>query len=253
MTNEPTGDAPITTAADPVAAGPAKTMFGESAIPEAVTDDKSVMDGAVDEAGMAENKRLMEADPETLNDEEKAQRKVLEDAKAAELAKNVPEKYEVKLPEGMDTDTTLLEKISPVFKELNITGEQAQKLVDVYAPHIKEQMDNLEKTLKDQQESNFQKFVTDERKNTMDKLGATAKDELIFAAKSRDRFLSKETQELLNAAGISNNFNFISDLIRIGKQVSEAKLVDGKGVKPSKDSTDGEILYGDTHKSNKEN
>ena len=102
-------------------------------------------------------------------------------------------------------------------------------------------------------EANFQKFVAEERKNTMEKLGATAKDELIFAAKARDRFYSKETQDLLNASGISNNFNFISDLIKQGRQISEAKLVDGKGVRANEKATDGEILYGDTHKPNKEN
>lgn len=241
------GAAPITTTAAPAeGTSPAKTMFGESATPEAVTG-KSVMTEAVDEAGQAENKRLMEADDKTLSAEELAAKKVLTDAKTAELAKNVPEKYEVKLPEGMEKDTSLLEKISPVFKSMNITGEQAQKLVDVYAPHIKEQMEKQANDLKAAQEANFQKFVSEERKNTMEKLGAQAKDELIFAAKSRDRFLSPETQELLNAAGISNNFSFISDLIRIGKQISEAKLVDGKGVHPKQSKSDGEVLYGDTH------
>ena len=251
MANEPTGDAPIPSAAAPVA-DPAKTMFGESAIPAAVTD-KSIMAEAVDEAGQAENKRLMEADDKTLSPEELADKKVLMDAKTAELAKNVPEKYEVKLPEGLDKDTSLLEKITPVFKSMNITGEQAQKLVDVYAPHFKEQMEKQANDLKAASEANFQKFVAEERKNTMEKLGATAKDELIFAAKSRDRFLSPETQELLNAAGISNNFNFISDLIRVGKQISEAKLVDGKGVRAGEQRSDGDILYGDSHKPNKEN
>jgi hypothetical protein len=250
MANEE-GAAPITTTAAPTVSD-AKTMFGESAIPAAATDDKSILDGAVDEAGLAENKRLMEADDKTLSAEELAAKKVLTDAKQAEAAKNVPEKYEVKLPEGLEKDTSLLEKITPVFKELNITGEQAQKLVDVYGPHIKEQMELQEKKSQEAAEANFQKFVVEERKNTMDKLGASAKDELIFAAKSRDRFLSPETQALLNASGISNNFNFISDLIRLGRSISEAKLVDGKGVRNNEKTSDGEILYGDTHKPSKE-
>lgn len=231
----------------------ATTMFGDSAKPEAATEGKSILDGAVDEAGQAENKRLMEADDKTLSPEELQTKKALLDAKQAELNKNVPEKYEVKLPEGLDQDTALLEKITPVFKELRITGEQAQKLVDVYAPHFKEQMANLEKSIREASEENFNKFVSDERKNTMDKLGSRAQEELVFAAKSRDRFLSKETQELLNAAGISNNYSFISDLIRMGKQISEAKLVEGRGVRQNEKLSDGEILYGDTHKPKKEN
>ena len=203
----------------------------------------SVLDGALDEAGQAENKRLMEADEKTLNDEEKAQRKVLVDAKMAELAKTIPEKYEVKLPEGFVKEGDMLEKMTPVFKEVGLTGAALQKLVDVYAPLIKQQTESQQKSFNDAQEANFKSFNDSEKKNAMEKLGANAKTELVFAAKSRDRFFSKESQELLNATGIANNFNFISDLIKIGRSISEAKLVDGKQVTVNT-KTDGEVLYG---------
>ena len=203
----------------------------------------SILDGAIDEAGLAENKRILEADPKTLKPEELETRKELEEAKKAEAAKSVPEKYEVKLPEGMEKDTGLLDKITPVFKEIGITGEQAQKIVDVYAPYVKQQFEAKAKAFQEAQEVNFKNFLESEKKNTMDKLGADAKNQLIFAAKSRDRFLSKETQELLNAAGIANNHSFISDLIRMGKAISEEKLVEGKRI-TSDQRTDGEILYG---------
>ena len=204
---------------------------------------KSILDESIDEAGQAENKRLLEADPKTLNEKELEVRKGLEEAKKAELAKTVPEKYEVKLPDGMSTDTALLDKMTPVFKKMGITGAQAQELVDVYAPYVKADFEAKQKAFQDAQESNFKNFLETERKNTMEKLGANAKSDLVFAAKSRDRFLSKETQEMLNAAGIANNYNFISDLIRMGKAISEDKLVEGKRITVDK-RTDGEVLYG---------
>lgn len=222
--------------------------------PESILDkppdsvgDKSILDESLDEAGQAENKRLLEADPKTLNADELAARKVLEDAKAAEAAKTIPEKYVLKLPDGMTEDAALMGKITPIFKEIGITGEQAQKIVDVYAPYVQAKFAEQQKAFLAAQENNFKNFLEAERKTTMEKLGANAKQELVFAAKSRDRFLSKETQELLNAAGIANNHAFITDLIRIGKAISEDKLVEGTRRNVSTKS-DGQVLYGDTHK-----
>jgi len=210
---------------------------------KAPSSEKSIMDDSIDEAGQAENKRLLEADPKTLNEEELKARGVLEEAKRTEAAKTVPEKYELKLPDGMSTDMGLIEKLTPTLKEIGITGEQAQKLADIYAPHIKAQSEAQQKSFQDAQETNFKNFLESEKKNTMDKLGANAKADLVFAAKSRDRFLSKESQEMLNAAGIANNYSFISDLIRMGKAISEEKLVEGKRV-TSDTRSDGEVLYG---------
>ena len=232
-------------AVEPKTAAPVTKAPGSilDAPPDAASD-KSILGDALDEAGQAENKRLLEADVKTLSPEELGRRKELEDANKAEAAKTVPEKYDVKLPEGMAQDTGLIEKMTPVFKEMGITAAQAQKLTDVYAPYVQAKFAEQQKAFTEAQENNFKNFLETERKNTMDKLGANAKQELVFAAKSRDRFLSKDTQEMLNAAGIANNFSFISDLIRIGKAISEDKLVPGRGVRPGSNKSDGEVLYG---------
>lgn len=51
-------------------------------------------------------------------------------AKADAAAKVIPEKYELKAPEGITLDAAVLDVFTPVFKELGLTQEQAQKLVD---------------------------------------------------------------------------------------------------------------------------
>ncbi|WP_241686043.1 peptidase, partial [Salmonella enterica] len=43
-----------------------------------------------------------------------------------------PEKYAFTAPEGQELDTSALAQFEPVARELNLTQEQAQKLVDVY-------------------------------------------------------------------------------------------------------------------------
>lgn len=51
-----------------------------------------------------------------------------------------PEKYELKVPEGLPEgtsfDTSAFEKAEPLFRDLGLTGEQAQKVVDTYAKDI---------------------------------------------------------------------------------------------------------------------
>jgi hypothetical protein len=57
-----------------------------------------------------------------------------------------PEKYgDWKLPEGYQLDTGVSETASGLFKELNLTQDQAQKLVDFYSEHaIKSSKETLD-------------------------------------------------------------------------------------------------------------
>lgn len=62
-----------------------------------------------------------------------------------------PEKYESwKVPDGYELDSALVEEASPIFKELGLTQDQTQKLVDIYGKHAlatsKEAMDSWMET-----------------------------------------------------------------------------------------------------------
>ena len=48
------------------------------------------------------------------------------------IAPTVPEKYDFKAPEGQSLDAALVERATPIFKELGLTQDAAQKLVDFY-------------------------------------------------------------------------------------------------------------------------
>lgn len=51
-----------------------------------------------------------------------------------EEAEGAPEKYEpFELPDGMDLDQAALDAVEPIFRELNLTQEQAQRLVSYEA------------------------------------------------------------------------------------------------------------------------
>ena len=65
-------------------------------------------------------------------------------------ADEIPEKYEFQMPEGMEMDATLADAATPIFKELGLTQEQADKVVGIYAEHAKSQADQQIETFKTQ-------------------------------------------------------------------------------------------------------
>jgi len=183
-------------------------------------EDKSVLDaaGAEEKAAKdAEEKRLLEAKEEDLNDADKAKRADLVKAKdAAEKASQVPDKYEFKVPEGFTLDQGFVDKITPVLKDAKISQGDAQKLADVYVEQLK--------GYKQDEKNNFDSYVSGLKKECQEKL---SKEELAFAAKARDRFVSKELLEKLNTSGFANDIELVRLFITIGKSISEDKLIEG--------------------------
>lgn len=191
---------------------------------------------AAREAQEAENKRLLEADEKSLTPEELAKKKELIKAQETAKAKSVPEKYEVKV-EGYEVDQTMLEKLSPVFKELKLTQEAVQKIANVYAPLVQAQVE------KQQQDSinHFKEITNGWKEETNKLLGAEPAKELRFAAKFLNKFGSPELREMMKETGVGNHPELVKALIKAGKAISEDAFVD-----PSKQSSGVgglEIIY----------
>ena len=118
------------------------------------TEDGDVSEGtdtlmSVDDTDQSEDDGNVEADDTSKDDVEASSDKAKEgegdgkseDADKGDKDKNeaAPEKYEdFKLPEGMEVNTDLLDKATPVFKELNLTQDQAQKMVDLQTTFVSE-------------------------------------------------------------------------------------------------------------------
>jgi hypothetical protein len=148
---------PATTPTDAVVVGDSLLAKADQPV---VSKDESVLDtaGAEEKAAReAEDKRLLEAKDEDLKTPEEKTRKaelvkVKADADAKALAeekkKGVPDKYDLKAPEGMILDEKALAKITPVFKELALTQIQAQGLTNFFAQIMKDKTTNDEAVLK---------------------------------------------------------------------------------------------------------
>lgn len=148
-----------------------------------------------------------------------------------------PEKYvDFKLPEGMTADKATMDAFTPVAKELNLTQDQAQKLVDLQANAIANQQNaNL---------AHFNKIRDDWKNETIQALGPNHKEELAAAARFVDRFGTPELRKLLNDTGLGNNKDFVQAFIKAGKAISEDKFVEGKrdGGGPAQKSA-AQIIY----------
>ena len=236
-------DQTVTTETTPTESAVQETLLSKADQP-VVSENESVLDtaGAEEKAAReAENKRILEADETTLTPEEKTTKEGLVKAKqeaadkaVAEIkAKGVPEKYDIKPPEGFTFDEKLAAEVTPIFKEAGLTNAQAQKMVDYHAKWQTQQATRSEEITKKWNEDNI--------KETLTALGSNAKSELAYVGKVK-AMLSPETIEAFNASGIGNMKNFIYDMAKIGRLFSEEHLVnDKKSAAPAK--SDAEILY----------
>lgn len=141
-----------------------------------------------------------------------------------------PEEYdEFDIPEGVKSlDEKTLDGFKGIAKELNLTQEQAQKLVDFDAQRELAQHEMAKKWAEDfKQRPNYQ-------------------EELRFAAKGRD-FLAQDNPDLkqiLADPRIGNNPTFIRALEKVGRTVSEDDMHDG-GSRASKTQSVEDVMFGD--------
>jgi hypothetical protein len=159
------------------------------------------------------------------------------DGQADEASEGAPEAYaDFTLPEGMEVDKELLEEFNPIAKDLNLTQEQAQSLVDL-------QTKQMQKFSEAQQEA-WQSVLTEwneTAKNDQEIGGAEYNAKVATAKKALDEFGTPELLEALDATGVGNHPELIRVFYRIGKLVEDDTINFGKASAPTK--TAAQILY----------
>ena len=131
-----------------------------------------------------------------------------------------PEQYEFQAPEGQAFDAAVLEAYSDVAKELNLSQEDAQKLLDKVAPVMQaRQQEQIAQVQED-----WANATRADKELGGDKLDAS----LSVAKKALDAFATPELKTLLNQSGLGNNPEVIRFMYRAGKAMSEDKIVTGR-------------------------
>lgn len=196
--------APTSTAAD-TTASTAEKLYGGAKGSETQdqTADKSAQSGAA---------------PTAPDDATKAST----DAKA-ETQVN----YEFKAPEGKEFDPEVIAEYSKVAKELNLSQESAQRVLDAMGPKLAERQTAQIEALRN--------GWADSSKTDKEFGGERLSENLSVAKKALDAFGTNELRALLNETGIGNHPEVIRFMFRAGKAISEDKFVSGSknDAKPS--------------------
>ncbi len=147
-----------------------------------------------------------------------------------------PEKYEFKAGEGFELDTEALKDFEPVARELNLTNEQAQKLVDAY-PKILAGVQQRQAEAWQAQTEQWAADVKADKEIGGDKLTAN----LSAAQRALDLFGTPELKTYLNDTGLGNHPDLVKAFVKIGKAMSEDGMVDGSN---QGQRSAAEVLYG---------
>lgn len=147
-----------------------------------------------------------------------------------------PEKYEFQAGEGVELDAEALKDFEPVARELNLTNEQAQKLVDAY-PKILAGVQQRQADAWQAQTEEWAATVKADKEIGGDKLTAN----LGVAQRALDTFGTLELKEYLNGTGLGNHPELVKAFVKVGKAMSEDGVVTGK---ESGQRSAAEVLYG---------
>lgn len=140
-----------------------------------------------------------------------------DDKAGTEGSEAQPDTYsDFNLPEGMTVDAKAIEQATPVFKELGLNQEQAQKVVDTYAKLVQESSQ--------QQINDFNQLKADWREESSKdaEIGGDKFNENIGVAKQAlDKFGTPELKQLMDDYGIGNHPEVIRLMVRVGKTIVE--------------------------------
>lgn len=150
----------------------------------------------------------------------------------------VPEKYDLKLPEGSQLESDYVAQISAYAKERGMSNEQAQEILN--------RESGLVSSFASKQMEKFNQTVDEWAKATeSDKEigGPNVKQNIEMANRVIKRFATPEFSKGLVETGFGNHPEFVRIFTRIGKAMSEDQLV-VRGSEPAPTKSVAETLYG---------
>jgi hypothetical protein len=209
-----------------------------STAPESVAATADKLYGNTQKAPATQDRKAADAAPAGKEPAPPA----AEEAKAPAEAPKAPEAYEFKAPEGRVFDSEVMASYSQVAKELNLSQESAQRLLDAVGPKMAErQMAMIEAT---------RNGWADNSKSDREFGGEKLSENLGVAKKALDAFGTTELRTLLNETGLGNHPELIRFMFRAGKAISEDRMVTGAATQakagPRSFADLAEALYSNT-------
>lgn len=141
------------------------------------------------------------------------------------------------MPEGVELDSALLTEAAPLFKELGLTQDQAQKLIDFQAKQVQasseSNVDAFNQLMNDWQEQS---------KNDKEFGGDKFEENVGIARSAIDKFGTPELKQLLEEHGVGNHPEVIRFMVKVGKLTAE-DVPGGTNTPPSKAQDRVSLLY----------
>ena len=175
----------------------------------------------------------MKTEPKTEpSTETKVETKPEGEAKPADA--KAPEAYaEFKAPEGFTINKAAVEAALPVFKELGLTQDQAQKLVDIQTKREAE----LSKSNQGEYTAIREGWRKDVLANADLSAGGKIKPEILETMGRAidglgDPALAKSFRQSLDITGVGDNPAFVKAFYKLSQQLTEGRPVQGGGPSP---------------------
>lgn len=150
-----------------------------------------------------------------------------------------PEHYAFKPVEGVQLSGEVLGSFSEAARELNLTQDAAQHMLDRVAPVIARQQQAAMQAVNEQWVSQ----VKADKEIGGDRL----QQNLAIAKRARDAFGTDGLRRLLNESRIGNHPEMIRFFVRAGQAITEDSFVSGGTRPPSGGKDAATVLYGKQH------
>ena len=198
---------------------------------EVTATPQTTGDSVTNEAGQTSEGTLLASVPGA--DDESTET----EAQAEEKADGAPESYEeFKAPEGVALDASAMSAFGEVAKELNLSQEKAQSVIDKMGPILAQrQMEQIKEVTAQWREKSA---------NDPEIGGVNLEKNLVHAARIRDKFaynadgkMDADIAELMNSPA-GNHPGLLKLLIRTGKAFGEGGFPKGQPTKPKFTASD---------------
>lgn len=135
----------------------------------------------------------------------------------SEGSQTPPDAYaDFAMPEGVTLDESAITEATPIFKELGLDQEQAQKLIDIYAKQVQagsqKQVDSFNQLMNDWR---------DQSKNDSEFGGDKFEENVKVAQAAIDRYGTPELKQLLEDHGVGNHREVVRFMVRVGQTLKE--------------------------------
>lgn len=166
-------------------------------------------------------------------------------------AQGAPDKYELKAPEGFEQlDSKLVETFEPLARELNLSNDKANKLVETMMPKVVERITEQHREAWGKQLETWVSDVKADKEIGGEALGGN----LQAAQRAITKYGTPELKSMFDypsaenpkGLGLGNHPELVRFISRIGKAMGDDALITGNGSAAGEKKSAAQVLFGDT-------